>query len=136
MKDQDDHGTSPPGGWGGEVPGSTNAGLRLRPFLLTAGRARSAGEQIALETQVVSTHFGYVNWKSLDFERRDLVAVCGVPLSVAEICAQLSLHLGVVRVLIGDLAAEGYLTVHVPDEQSTHSVHTIMRVLNGLRAIT
>jgi hypothetical protein len=119
-----------------DVPDIADPRLRLRPFVLTAGQVRGAEESIAPETQVVSTGYGYANWGALRYERRDIVSLCGVPQSIAEICAKLSLHLGVVRILVGDLAGEGYLSVHVPDEESTHSVHTIMRVLNGLRAIS
>ncbi len=110
--------------------------LRPRPFLQTWGRARGTDESIAPETQVVSTDFGYTTWNSLSFERRDIVVLCGTPLSVVEICGQLSLHVGVVRVLVGDLASEGYLQVHVPDEDATHNVDTILRVIHGLRAIS
>jgi hypothetical protein len=118
-----------------DVPDITDPRLRLRPFVLTAGQARGAQESIAPETQIVSTDYGYANWEALHFERRDIVSLCKIPQSVAEICAKLSLHLGVVRILVGDLARDGYLSIHVPDEDSTHSIHTIMRVLNGLRAI-
>jgi Protein of unknown function (DUF742) len=118
-----------------DVPDIDDPRLRLRPFVLTAGQVRGAEESIAPETQIVSTDYGYANWGTLHFERRDIVSLCAVPQSVAEICARLSLHLGVVRTLVGDLAADGYLSIHIPDEESTHSVDTIMRVLNGLRAI-
>jgi hypothetical protein len=120
----------------GDVPDIADPRLRLRPFVLTAGHVIGAEKSIAPETQIVSTDYGYANWRALHFERRDIVSLCGVPQSVAEICARLSLHLGVVRILVGDLAGDGYLSIHVPHEDSTHSVDTIMRVLNGLRAIS
>ncbi|MGW3633864.1 DUF742 domain-containing protein [Streptomyces sp. NPDC005122] len=110
--------------------------MRLRPFLLTGGRTHTHSEAIALETQVVATQHGYAHMESLSFEHRDIVALCGLPLSVAEISARLSLHLGVVHVLVGDLALAGCLHVHTPEKNDTHSIHTITRVLNGLRAIT
>jgi hypothetical protein len=54
---------------------------------------------------------------------------------VAEISARLQMHLGVTRILVGDLRAAGHLDVHVlasdfPDPE------TIMRVIRGLRAIS
>jgi len=120
----------------GDVPDIADPRLRLRPFVLTAGHATGAEKSIAPETQIVSTDYGYANWGVLHFERRDIVSLCAVHQSVAEICAKLSLHLGVVRILVGDLARDGYLSIHVPHEDSTHSIDTIMRVLNGLRAIS
>jgi hypothetical protein len=119
-----------------DVPDIADPRLRLRPFVLTAGHVIGAEKLIAPETQIVSTDYGYANWGDLQFERRDIVSLCGVPQSIAEICAKLSLHLGVVRILVGDLAGDGYLSIHVPHEGSTHSIDTIMRVLNGLRAIS
>jgi hypothetical protein len=120
----------------GDVPDSADPRLRLRPFVLTAGHVIGAEKSIAPETQIVSTDYGDANWGGLPFERRDIVSLCRFPQSVAEICATLSLHLGVVRILVVDLAGDGYLSIHVPHEDSTHSVDIIMRVLNGLRAIS
>ena len=110
------------------------AGGSLRPFLLTAGRV--AGEDsIAMETQVVTTDQGRTAAAGLGFESRDIVRLCGDPLSVAEIAAQLSLHLGVVRVLVGDLSATGHLAVYLPNADAPTDVDTLLRVIRGLRAI-
>lgn len=106
----------------------------LRPFLLTAGRV-AGQDSIAIETQVVTTDQGRTASSELGFERRDIVALCGDPLSVAEIAAQLSLHLGVVRVLVGDLSADGHLSVHLPNADAPTDVDTLLRVIRGLRAI-
>jgi len=57
-------------------------------------------------------------------------------LSVAEISARLGLHLGVARVLIGDLRAAGALHVHTTDLTRPHTPETILRVMRGLRAIS
>lgn len=107
----------------------------LRPFLLTAGRV-AADVSIAIETQVISTELGRASVGTLAFERRDIVACCATPLAVAEIAAQLHLHLGVVRVLVGDLSAEGHLAVYLPNTDVTHDVDTLLRVIRGLRAIS
>jgi hypothetical protein len=66
---------------------------------------------------------------------RAIVGICEHPVSVAEISARLKMHLGVTRILVGDLRAAGVLDVHVltndfPDPE------TIMRVIRGLRAIS
>ena len=106
----------------------------LRPFLLTAGRV-AGQDSIAIETQVVTTESGRTAVEELGFERRDIVSLCGDPLSVAEIAAQLSLHLGVVRVLVGDLSADGHLSVYLPNSDASTDVDTLLRVIRGLRAI-
>jgi Protein of unknown function (DUF742) len=109
-------------------------GTTLRPFLLTAGRV-AGQDSIAIETQVVTTELGRTAGDELGFERRDIVSLCGDPLSVAEIAAQLSLHLGVVRVLVGDLSADGHLSVYLPNAEASTDVDTLLRVIRGLRAI-
>ena len=106
----------------------------LRPFLLTAGRV-AGQDSIAIETQVVTTEQGRTAVDELGFERRDIVSLCGNPLSVAEIAAQLSLHLGVVRVLVGDLSADGHLSVYLPNADAPTDVDTLLRVIRGLRSI-
>jgi hypothetical protein len=110
-------------------------GATLRPFLLTAGRVSGEDSSIAIETQVITTERGRTAFRQLGFERRDIVSLCGNPLSVAEIAAQLSLHLAVVRVLVGDLSADGHLSVYLPNSDASTDVDTLLRVIRGLRAI-
>jgi Protein of unknown function (DUF742) len=110
-------------------------GAALRPFLLTAGRVAGQDSSIAIETQVVTTERGRTAAGELGFERRDIVSLCGDPLSVAEIAAELSLHLAVVRVLVGDLSADGHLSVYLPNVDASTDVDTLLRVIRGLRAI-
>ena len=109
-------------------------GAALRPFLLTAGRV-AGQDSIAVETQVVTTDRGRTEADDLGYERRDIVSLCGSPLSVAEIAARLSLHLAVVRVLVGDLSADGHLSVYLPNSEASTDVDTLLRVIRGLRAI-
>jgi hypothetical protein len=105
----------------------------LRPFVLTAGRVTGPDPNIGMETQV-TVHPGAAPAR-LPPEQRAIVALCAEPLSVAEISARLRMHLGVTRILVGDLRAAGLLDVHVlnndfPDPE------TILRVIRGLRAIS
>src|SRR4051794_8020206 len=105
----------------------------LRPFVITSGRTDGADPDIGMETQVT------INPSAVPIrlspEMRAIVGLCGEPLSVAEISARLRLHLGVTRILVGDLRAAGQLDVHVLDNE-TPDPETIMRVIRGLRAIT
>jgi hypothetical protein len=121
--------------FGNEPESVEEPGSPLRPFLLTSGRVHAA-QRIAIETQVISTEYGFGAREDLAFECRDIVALCSVPLSVAEIAARLSLHLGVVRVLVGDLSAEGYLYAYLPNADASQDVDTLLRVIHGLRAIS
>ncbi|EGX54762.1 hypothetical protein SZN_36284 [Streptomyces zinciresistens K42] len=127
-------GAPPPGPGGPEPVGQASA---VRPFLLTAGRVAdcSDGRSLPLEAQVVATAEGIDALGRLAFERHDIVAVCRLPQSVAEIAARLRLHLNVVRVLAEDLRAAGQLTVHVPDSGVVQDASVLRRVIEGLRAI-
>ena len=107
----------------------------LRPYLLTGGRAGPAGAKLEIEAQVETTATGRGAVGQLSFERRDIVLLCRGPMAVAEIAAQLNLHLGVVRVLVADLVAEGLLAAGRPEVGLERSVPIIERVIRGLQAI-
>ena len=116
----------------GEPPADDQAST-LRPFVITSGRTDGADPDIGMETQVTVNHAAMP--MRLSPEMRAIVALCGDPLSVAEISARLRLHLGVTRILVGDLRAAGQLDVHVLDNE-TPDPETIMRVIRGLRSIS
>ncbi|MGX6603945.1 DUF742 domain-containing protein [Micromonosporaceae bacterium Da 78-11] len=117
----------------GDGPPVDEQANTLRPFVITAGRTDGADPEIGMETQVtVNPVAGPVR---LSPEMRAIVGLCGEPVSVAEISARLRLHLGVTRILVGDLRAAGQLDVHVLDNE-TPDPETIMRVIRGLRSIS
>jgi hypothetical protein len=114
-------------------PGPGEHTTALRPFVITSGRVDGPDPAIQMETQV-TTHAGAVPAR-LPPEKRAIVSLCVEPMSVAEISARLRLHLGVTRILVGDLRAAGQLDVHVLDNDFPDP-ETIMRVIRGLRAIS
>jgi len=107
----------------------------LRPYLLTGGRARPSDANLEIEAQVVTTDRGYGAIDTLAYEQRDIVYLCCEPTAVAEVAARLELHLGVARVLVGDLLALGHLMVRRPEPVVRHDVNIIERVIRGLQAI-
>jgi hypothetical protein len=106
----------------------------LRPFVLTSGRVTSDSTQIGLETQVASRGGDRQLPTLLPPEKRAIVSLCAEPLSVAEISARLHMHFGVARILVGDLAAAGFLDVR-SDVADPYDPDLIMRVIRGLRAL-
>jgi hypothetical protein len=121
----------PPARPDGPPPGEQTSALR--PFVITAGRVDGVDPDIGMETQVSASATAAP--ARLPPEKRAIVLLCSEPLSVAEISAKLRLHLGVTRILVGDLRAAGHLDVHVLDNDFPDP-ETIMRVIRGLRALS
>jgi DNA-directed RNA polymerase specialized sigma24 family protein len=115
----------------GQPPGEQTT--TLRPFVITSGRVSGPDPNIGMETQVTASYAAAP--ARLPPEKRAIVTLCVEPLSVAEISARLKMHLGVTRILVGDLRAAGQLDVHVL-ENDFPDPETIMRVIRGLRAIS
>ena len=110
-------------------------GVRIRPYALTGGRTR-AGTDLAIEAMVATTAEGTAAQGRLTLERARIVALCITPQSLAEISAHLGIHLGVARVLVGDLAQEGLLAVNRPSHVGDRpDLRLLERVLDGLQAL-
>jgi hypothetical protein len=110
--------------------------LEVRPFLLTRGRVRSQGiASLEIEAQVITTESGEAALQHYRYEQHEIVALCREPMAVAEVAAQLGLHLGVARVLVGDLVACGHLSVRRPEWAEHRNVAIIERVIRGLQSI-
>jgi hypothetical protein len=117
-------------------PAGEDPSAALRPFVLTSGRV-VGDPAIGLETQVTARDVsGQRSLPAGAPELHAIVALCAAPMSVAEISARLRLHLGVTRVLVGDLSATGHLDVHTLDVADPRDPETIRRVIRGLRAIS
>ena len=109
-----------------------------RPCVLTSGRV-AADPDIGLHTQVTTRVEDPYTTYGLASELRAIVALCVEPMSVAEISARLGLHLGVTKILVGDLRTAGFVDVHVEDVRDhdySHDPNTILRLIDGLRAFT
>ena len=104
--------------------------LVIRPFLLTGGRTRPAQEGLRVET-LLQARSG-VMLGSLRFEHRQIVELCEKSTSVAELAAALRVPLGVARVLVSDLVADGSLTLVQREELS---VQMIERIRDRVRAL-
>ena len=108
----------------------------VRPYLLTGGRVRPmhAGP-LNIAAQVRSTHEGLAATGRLMYEHRDIIELSEHWISIAEVAAHLRLHLGVVRILVADLAALGLLDVHDGSLAVSRQRVVIERVIRGLTAL-
>ncbi len=108
----------------------------VRPYAWTRGRTKS-GLDLAIETLVSTSQRGRDEMGLLQMEHRSVAELCEQTRSVAEVAALMSLPLGVARVLLGDMAGLGVVTVH----QTASSAGTVPdlalmeRVLSGLRRL-
>jgi hypothetical protein len=102
---------------------------------MTAGRTR-ARSHLALEALVVATPAGTAA-EGLRYEAREIMKLCARPVSVAEIAGRLRVPVGTARVLVGDLVADGLVTVHQrdPADDTRPDIELLERVLDGLSAL-
>jgi hypothetical protein len=118
-------------------------GALVRPYAVTRGRTRPKLE-IAIEALIETTVRGRtassrpsnVNHGQ---EQQYIATMCdGRVQSLAEIAARLHLPLGVARVLIADMAADGLVSVYEPtslDDNEAVGTELLERVLSGLRRL-
>lgn len=134
------YGGSPPqsGPIGADAdPAAENTGASaVRPYTWTRGRTKS-GFDLAIETLVSTSRKGRDQMGILQVEHRAIAELCEQARSVAEVAALLSVPLGVARVLLGDMAGLGIVTVHQTASSAGNvpDLALMERVLSGLRRL-
>ena len=108
---------------------------RVRPYAMTGGRTRPTHDALAIET-LVSTTSSVDLTSKLTVEQRAIAVLCHDLLSIAEVSAHLHLPLGVIRVLVGDMADEHLVMVHRPIHAGDRpDLALLKQVLDGLQTI-
>lgn len=107
-------------------------GRLVPPYIVTGGRTRSDGEELALETLVTTTADGLEQADRHLFEQRRILETCREAMSIAEVAAELEVPAGVARVLIGDLVAAGMLH---PNQPADTNERLIRRLIDGVRSL-
>ena len=111
----------------------SDPGPFLRPYAVSEGRTEPTGADLAIEDLV-----GVAGDPppGLSFEHRSIALACREPLSVAELAARVDLPVGVTRVLVGDLAAQGVVRVHPsPSHTGGPDLALLEQVLHGLERL-
>ena len=120
------------GGFGAEEEGSTRL---VRPYTVTGGRTQPR-YQLAIEALVTATVLEPRDLSVLAPECQAILQFCRDWRSVAEVSAVLRLPLGVARILIADMSADGLVRIHQRDDaEGRPDLHLLERVLSGLRKI-
>jgi hypothetical protein len=116
-----------------------DSGPVVRPYAVTGGRTEPAdGEVLDLLAVVVTTGLPVRKDEParLTPEHHKILDLCRSHVTVADIAAETALPVGVVRVLLADLTAQGSVTVvreRPAGEQTGNDV--LQEILNGLRAL-
>jgi Protein of unknown function (DUF742) len=132
-----------PGSWQGraglwdEGPGPGRSGFTrlVRPYTVTGGRTQPR-YQLAIEALVTATVLEPRDLSVLAPECQAILQFCRDWRSVAEVSAVLRLPLGVARILIADMGADGLVRIHQRDDsEGRPDLNLLERVLSGLRKI-
>jgi hypothetical protein len=121
----------------GQYPdGEENSSTRLvRPYTVTGGRTQPR-YKLALEALVTATVYEPRDLSVLAPECQAILQFCLDWRSVAEISAVLRLPLGVARILVADMSADGLVRIHQRDDsEGRPDLNLLERVLSGLRKI-
>ncbi|XVV06263.1 DUF742 domain-containing protein [Actinosynnema sp. CA-248983] len=115
-----------------EDPALEWSGPLVRPYAWTRGRT-SSQHDLRIETLVSLEEHGFaIAMRDTTPEQRAIVELCASTRSVAEVSALLSLPLGVVRVLLGDLIDMGVVAISTAAPGGPDLL-LMERVLQGLR---
>lgn len=112
------------------------AGPVVRPYALTQGRTRHAGESFDLVATVMATPAALTEPTALAPEHMSVLQLAHAPTTVADIASDVDLPLGVVRIILADLRELGLVAIRHPVVMAERvDKHTLREVLNGLRGL-
>jgi Protein of unknown function (DUF742) len=107
----------------------------VRPYTVTGGRTQPR-YKLALEALVSATVYEPRDLSVLAPECQAILQFCLDWRSVAEISAVLRMPLGVARILVADMSADGLVRIHQRDDsEGRPDLNLLERVLSGLRKI-
>jgi hypothetical protein len=112
-----------------ELP-DDETGRLIRPYAITGGRT-GAESVLELETLIQASPRADELIGSYRWEAVDLINLVRSPMALVEIAARLSVPIGVAKVLVTDLIADGALQAQVATEKNYASL--LERVLDGVR---
>jgi len=112
------------------------AGPVVRPYAVIRGRTRPSGEKLDLIAVITAVRGVHLDPSSLDPEHLEVLRLCRLPTSVAELAADLDLPLGVVRILLGDLQERSLVSIHHPIPPARlPDMQVLKEVVDGLRRL-
>jgi hypothetical protein len=112
-----------------------DAGPVARPYTLTGGRTSPRGETHFDLIDVVVATGRHSDTVAAGPEHRQILELCRRPIVVADLASEIGLSFGVLRVLLGDLACEGKITVLRASRGPMTDERILRQVLDGLHAL-
>jgi hypothetical protein len=112
-------------------------GALVRPYAVTRGRTEPRRD-IPVEAVLVASGSAVAEARFAGHDKHRIALLCEPRAqSLAELAARSRLPLGVTRVLVADMVADGLLTLHsaAPKETFSERMDLLERVLSGLRRI-
>jgi hypothetical protein len=108
----------------------------VRPYALIGGRTRPAGEALDVIAMIIAVRGKSHDPIGLGPEHLAVLRLSSLPISVADLAADLDLPLGVVQILLGDLRERSLITVHHPIPPARLPDPQILKeVVDGLRRL-
>ena len=109
----------------------------VRPYTVTGGRTRPSGADLPVEALIEAVAEPSVGMTP---ERRKILELTRSSyLSIAELSAHVHLPVGVVRVVVSDLASAGKVRVHgltmTSSPQPATTISVLESVLNGISSL-
>ena len=112
------------------------AGPVVRPYAVTKGRTLPSGEQsFGLIDLAVATGERPPAHFRPGPEHRRILSLCHRPIPIVDLISEIDLPIGVVRVLLGDLAGEGMLRVIYTQSEPGTEQRLLRMVLDGLESL-
>ena len=113
-----------------------DAGPVVRPYALTMGRTQPAGgASFGLIDVVLATGERPSEHFRPGPEHRRILSRCRRPVSVVDLASEIDLPVGVVRVLLGDLTADGMVQILATQERPGTDHRLLRMVLDGLESL-
>src|SRR6266540_814308 len=112
-------------------------GALVRPYAVTRGRTEPQRD-IPIEAVLVASQSAVQEARFAGHDKYRIAVLCEPrSQSLAEIAAYCRMPLGVARVLVADLVADGLLSLHsaAPIEGFSERMDLLERVLSGLRKL-
>lgn len=119
----------------------SSEGRLVRPYTMTGGRTGQDVPAIALESLIAATEEGRATKHQFRWEASRLIEYAGHGTALIELAALIDVPIGVIRVLVADLAQRGAVEIldstggMSTDLDAVAYTNLLKKVLDGIRSL-